>query len=198
MKHIGQRIGRFPTLGQVGNDVHLRVVRHEAVEDQAVDALRLRVGADPRIEIDRHRLDQKRHGAFFPGARELLHPATSTAIMTTANASVAQARLRQRSVCIVAVNDSLGACLVRRARFSREPPDASRQSPTADCSGVRDRSHRRAAQSQTPPWPPEARQTGSPAPPQSPAETLPAAPSSAGCALLRPLRSAPPRACAAK
>ena len=63
VKNVGARVGRLPALGEIGHDIHLRVELYEAVVDQSVEVLRLRVGPDPRIEIGGHRLDQEIHGA---------------------------------------------------------------------------------------------------------------------------------------
>src|SRR6202021_3338851 len=59
MEYVCQRIARFPAFGQVPNDVHLRVVCQEGIEDQTIQMLRLRVRADAGIKIRGHRLNQK-------------------------------------------------------------------------------------------------------------------------------------------
>ena len=57
VENVGARVGSFPALGQVGNEIHLRVAPDQAAEDQAVEALRLRVGADAGIEVGGHGFD---------------------------------------------------------------------------------------------------------------------------------------------
>ena len=61
MKDERERVGLLPALGQRGSEVKAGVARHQAVEEQLVDVLRLRVGADARIEIGRAALDEKDH-----------------------------------------------------------------------------------------------------------------------------------------
>ena len=63
MENVGTRVGRFPALGQVGNEIHLRVAPDQAAEDQAVEALRLRVGADAGVQVGGHGFDEEVDGA---------------------------------------------------------------------------------------------------------------------------------------
>ena len=39
MEYVGKRIARFPALGQVRNDVHLRVVCQKGIENQTIQML---------------------------------------------------------------------------------------------------------------------------------------------------------------
>ncbi len=57
MKDVGQRIGNFPALRQPGLQVEVIVAADQGIEEQLVDALRLRVDADARIEVDGTALD---------------------------------------------------------------------------------------------------------------------------------------------
>ena len=70
MEYVGKRIARLPPLREVRNDVHLRVVCQKGIENQTIQMLRLRVGADARIKIRRHRFDQEVNGARLFGARD--------------------------------------------------------------------------------------------------------------------------------
>ncbi len=69
MKYVGERIGHFPFFGQIAARDSLRVKFDQAVENQAVDSLRLRVDANSRIKIGGHRFDQKIDDAGFRGDR---------------------------------------------------------------------------------------------------------------------------------
>ena len=57
MKDVGERVGRFPALGEIATDVHLVVAFDQAAEKQAVDAFGEGVGADARVEIGGHGFD---------------------------------------------------------------------------------------------------------------------------------------------
>ena len=72
MKDVGERIGNLPALGQSGRDIQIVAAREQVVEDQIVDALRLRVDSHARIEIRRARFDQhhQRVGIGLAGAGE--------------------------------------------------------------------------------------------------------------------------------
>ena len=59
VENVGAGVGSFPALGQIGNEIHLRVAPDQAAEDQAVEALRLRVGADAGVEIGGHGFDEE-------------------------------------------------------------------------------------------------------------------------------------------
>jgi hypothetical protein len=52
----------FPTCGQGRSELKICVVIHEPIEQNGVDALRLRVGADARIEIGGAALDEEDNG----------------------------------------------------------------------------------------------------------------------------------------
>src|SRR5271168_3471788 len=62
MKNVGKRVGRFPGLRQIAVQNHLVIALQEAVEEQAVEVLRLAVGGKARIEIRGVRLDQQSYG----------------------------------------------------------------------------------------------------------------------------------------
>ena len=51
MKNIGERVGNLPALGQAGGNVEVVTAREQVVEDQIVDAFRLRVEPHTRVEI---------------------------------------------------------------------------------------------------------------------------------------------------
>ena len=57
MKNIGERIGNFPALGEPGRDIEIIAAREQIIEDQIVDALRLRIDSDSRVEIRGARFD---------------------------------------------------------------------------------------------------------------------------------------------
>ncbi len=67
MKNVRERIGRLPFFRQIAARNSLRVQFDQAAENQAVQSLRSRVGADPRIQIGGHRFDQKIDDAGFGG-----------------------------------------------------------------------------------------------------------------------------------
>ena len=58
MEDIGDRVGLVPACGKPGLELVVLVSAYERVEDEHVDALRLRVDADPRIEACRAGLDE--------------------------------------------------------------------------------------------------------------------------------------------
>ena len=70
MKNVGLRIGNFPAVGQPGLQVKVIVAADQRIEEQIVDAFRLRVHADARIEIGGTALDDhdQRVGIGFAGA----------------------------------------------------------------------------------------------------------------------------------
>jgi len=57
MKNIGSRIGNLPPLGQPGNHVELIPACHQSIEQQGVNACRVRIEPNPRIKIRRARFD---------------------------------------------------------------------------------------------------------------------------------------------
>jgi hypothetical protein len=59
MKHVRPRVRSIPALGKVRHNIHPLVVRHQTVEEQPIQMLRLRVRPDARIQTNRHRLNQK-------------------------------------------------------------------------------------------------------------------------------------------
>jgi len=59
MEHVGERVGRGPGFGEVGVEIHLCVADEQAAEDEAVEALRLAVGGEARVEVDGIGFDQK-------------------------------------------------------------------------------------------------------------------------------------------
>src|SRR5436190_15117500 len=69
MKHVGQRIGILPSLCQAGKDIEMIVAPQKRVEDQLVDALRLRIGADTGIEVRRTALDHHDDGVGVGSVR---------------------------------------------------------------------------------------------------------------------------------
>jgi len=69
MEDQRQRIGLLPALGQGGRELEAGVVRHQPVEQQRVDALRLGIGAHARIQIGRAALNQEHDCGRVPGPR---------------------------------------------------------------------------------------------------------------------------------
>jgi hypothetical protein len=63
MKDEGSGIGLVPAHGECGREVEADVARNEAIEQKFVNVLRLRVGAHPRVEVGRARLDEEHYGA---------------------------------------------------------------------------------------------------------------------------------------
>ena len=57
MEDVGQRVGKLPALGQAGLQLEVLVAGEQAVEEQLVDAFRLRVGPDARVEVGGAALD---------------------------------------------------------------------------------------------------------------------------------------------
>ena len=57
VKNVSERIGNLPALGQARRDIQIRAACEEIVENQAVDALRLRIDSHARVEIRRARFD---------------------------------------------------------------------------------------------------------------------------------------------
>ncbi len=51
MKNVSQRIGNLPAIGESGCNIQIVSAGKQIVEDQVVDALRLRIEADARIQI---------------------------------------------------------------------------------------------------------------------------------------------------
>ena len=51
MKNVSERVGRRPGFGEVATKIHAIVAVEQAREEQAVDALGLRVRGEARIEI---------------------------------------------------------------------------------------------------------------------------------------------------
>ena len=74
VEDISHGIENLPALGQAGDQVEVLVAVDQAVEEQGVDALGLRVGAHARIEIRRARLDDHHQrggrGLFGAAGRE--------------------------------------------------------------------------------------------------------------------------------
>ena len=57
VKDVGLRIGNLPAVGQPGLQVEMVVATNQRVEEQLVDAFRLGVHANPRIEVGGAALD---------------------------------------------------------------------------------------------------------------------------------------------
>jgi hypothetical protein len=57
MENVGQRIGNLPTLCQTGLNVEMLVASQQGVEDKFVNALRLAIDPNSRIEVRRAALD---------------------------------------------------------------------------------------------------------------------------------------------
>jgi len=70
VEDVGQGVGHLPALGQAGLQLEVLVAGEQAVKEQLIDALRLGVGADPRIEVRRAALDDHDQcvGVGAPGA----------------------------------------------------------------------------------------------------------------------------------
>jgi len=51
MKNVRERTGHFPRRREVAVEIHLGVAREQAGEDEAVEALRLAVGGEARVEV---------------------------------------------------------------------------------------------------------------------------------------------------
>src|SRR6476660_193934 len=49
MENVGERIGSIPGFREVAVEVHLMVALEEPAEEQAVNALGLRIGGEPRV-----------------------------------------------------------------------------------------------------------------------------------------------------
>src|SRR4051812_11654243 len=61
MENVSQRIVILPSLGEAWEHVEVIVATQQRVEDQFVDALRLRIRTDARIEVRRTALDHHDH-----------------------------------------------------------------------------------------------------------------------------------------
>ena len=57
VKYIRLRIGGFPAFRQPGLQFEVFVAAHQRIEQKVVDALGLRIDANPRVEIRRTALD---------------------------------------------------------------------------------------------------------------------------------------------
>ena len=62
MKDVGERIGSLPSLGEHGLDVEVMIACQQRVEEQFVNALRLCIDTNPRIEVQRAALDDHHQG----------------------------------------------------------------------------------------------------------------------------------------
>ncbi len=65
MKNISYRVRRFPRLGQIAVRNPLRIQFHQAIKNKPVNSFRKPIRPDPRIQIRRHRFDQKIHNPRF-------------------------------------------------------------------------------------------------------------------------------------
>jgi hypothetical protein len=63
MKDLGERIGDLPTLRQIPVQIHVYIANHQAIENEAVNALRDPFCGIPRIQIRRIRLSHEHHFA---------------------------------------------------------------------------------------------------------------------------------------
>ena len=72
VEDVGQRIGNLPALGQPGLHVEMLIASEQRVEEKLVNALRLRVDPNSRIEIRRTALNNhdQRVGIGSLGAGE--------------------------------------------------------------------------------------------------------------------------------
>ncbi len=70
VEDVGQRIGNVPAFGQAGGDVKVVAAGEQVVEDEIIDAFRLRVQADAGIEVGGTALDDHHQGVGigFAGA----------------------------------------------------------------------------------------------------------------------------------
>ena len=58
MENISERVWDFPAFRKSWRHIQIVAARKQIVEDQVVDALRLRIDPHPRIQIRRTRLNQ--------------------------------------------------------------------------------------------------------------------------------------------
>lgn len=54
VEHVSERVGRFPGLREVRNDIHVRIEREETRENHSIDVFGKGVRADARIEVRGH------------------------------------------------------------------------------------------------------------------------------------------------
>ena len=66
MEDISQRIGHLPAFRQPGLQAEVAVTTQETVEDQRSNPLRLGVGADARVQVQRRGFDQHDDGLQVP------------------------------------------------------------------------------------------------------------------------------------
>ena len=62
MEDVGERVGRVPGFGEVAVEIHLIVALEEAAEEQAVDALGLRIRGEARVEVGGTGFDEECEG----------------------------------------------------------------------------------------------------------------------------------------
>ena len=62
MENVGERIRGGPGFGEVAVEIHLIVALEEAAEEQAVNALGLRIGGEARVEVGRAGFDEEGEG----------------------------------------------------------------------------------------------------------------------------------------
>ena len=175
MKDVGERIGNLPALGQPRLQLEVIVAPQQSFEDQLADALRLGIGPDARIEVERRALDQHRRRCPAQASdahsfRELEQRARAR---HRASAERTKTGLRMGSLRIaqLAQND-----FASWPRWPRERWRVRRAS-----------SGRRARRRRWPPWPATARPPHQWSPPRCRGlrPRCEASPSASGCACLR-------------
>ena len=68
MEDVSNGVGRVPGFGEVAVEIHLIVALEEAAEEQAVNALGLRIGGEARVEVGGAGFDEEGEGGGI-GAR---------------------------------------------------------------------------------------------------------------------------------
>ena len=62
MENVGERVGSVPGFGEIAVEIHLIVALEEAAEEQAVNALGLRISGEARIEVGGAGFDEEGEG----------------------------------------------------------------------------------------------------------------------------------------
>ena len=62
MEDVRERVGRVPGFGEVAVEIHLIVALEEAAEEQAVNALGLRIRGEARVEVGGAGFDEEGEG----------------------------------------------------------------------------------------------------------------------------------------
>ncbi len=187
MKDQRQRLRLLPTLGQRGREMKAGIAGHQSIEEQLVDVLRLRIGADARIKVGRAALDQKDHRPRVARSRVAARQRYQR------GQDHQKVWVPQVSILRPGKQQALVALRIRHLPQDRRPTRAGRSRahfPADDA-----RSAKPAAQRPPPPWPRRAGRTPRWPPVRNPAAPAlrRALPSVSHCAHRRRRRCSPRR-----